>query len=736
MTLETKTLQSPLGPPPSVVLMPKHISQQFMTQQQQQRQQYHHQRHSAVAPTSDKQYIVYPQGAHQNKMSIVDQVLQKQNQNRRLKLQHEMGIAMNHLKQKQIRFKKYIDKRTTPPKIKNAPLRENIVNAAGETSLHRNSNVTDRRIHPTKVLAEEKRQYHRRKIQLKRKRKKEKRRKQYLKWKKEQRRKKRRKKEKERRRMRKKMAKRQRKQNHMHFKYKNGKTSDGCSSNEDDVSVLSSTDYSSSISATSSSMYTSSNTDSDMPISSDTDDDNIILQHKNHNDIKSITSLKQLKKMKTEINKIVNENVNNKMKRKHNRAKIGIKSPKGAFKNKQTKKSPLSENLHKSVNTARRRKHHRRQSDISKVKPTRGLKNLNKPLPPMHSPPSSVNKINIIPSRPRLPDLDSLQKRNKAEDVLFDAAIDRYRSTSLTASLSLPQSTRPRNSQVCGLKGVLLSSPSMKGTHVGALSSNVHETPRTIIKKQRKLQRHTLPGLKAIEEIRKKLSPISTPTHKWGFVLNSQLEKKDDSTSNNGLSPTKRRQRSSTLNQVLCTPKHTVNEVNKMQSPVQLKPIQTKTKTVIQSTRKDTMFLPPKKDKNNVPSIDSSNNNDSRDSSMKDENKKIEDTGNDQVKNESVVTGDVARKKQKKKKKMNSNQLQFVKSLSKKKPQPPVLANMDNMPTYKKKAPAPLLTFNLIRNQSIHEVGDTDVNMETGITLNTNGSFVSNFSNGSPSIWL
>merc|ERR1711907_295744 len=99
-------------------------------------------------------------------------------------------------------------------------------------------------------------------------------------------------------------------------------------------------------------MYTPSNTDSDMPISSDADDDNIILHHTNHNDNTSITSLKQLKKMKTEINKIVNENVNNKMKQRHNQPKIGIKSPKGTFKNIQTKKSPLSENLHKSVNTA------------------------------------------------------------------------------------------------------------------------------------------------------------------------------------------------------------------------------------------------------------------------------------------------------------------------------------------------------------------------------------------------
>ena len=29
-----------------------------------------------------------------------------------------MGQAMNNLKEKQIRFKKYIDKRTTPPKMK------------------------------------------------------------------------------------------------------------------------------------------------------------------------------------------------------------------------------------------------------------------------------------------------------------------------------------------------------------------------------------------------------------------------------------------------------------------------------------------------------------------------------------------------------------------------------------------------------------------------------------------
>ena len=28
-----------------------------------------------------------------------------------------------------------------------------------------------------------------------------------------------------------------------------------------------------------------------------------------------------------------------------------------------------------------------------------------------------------------------------------------------------------------------------------------------------------MPGLNSIEEIRKRLSPISTPTSKWGFVL-------------------------------------------------------------------------------------------------------------------------------------------------------------------------------------------------------------------------
>ena len=180
MTLETKTLQSPLGPPPSVVLMPKHISHQFEAQQQQQQ------------PYSQ--------------VSIVDQVLQKRSQNRRLKLQHEMGMAMNHLKNKQIHFKKYIDKRTTPPKIKHTTLQENNTKKMDPTSFPGNNGITYHHMHPTKVMAEKKRQYHRRKIQ-KRKRRRERRRKKYLKWKRDQKRKKRRKEEKKRRKMRKKRKK-------------------------------------------------------------------------------------------------------------------------------------------------------------------------------------------------------------------------------------------------------------------------------------------------------------------------------------------------------------------------------------------------------------------------------------------------------------------------------------------------------------------------------------------------
>merc|ERR1711981_1390013 len=165
--------------------------------------------------------------------------------------------------------------------------------------------------------------------------------------------------------------------------------------------------------------------------------------------------------------------------------------------------------------------------------------------------------------------MGTLRRRNEAEDVLLDAAIDRYRSTALTASLSLPQSTRPRNSQVCGLKGTLLSSPSMNGSMANSYTttSNNNETPRTILKRQRKLQRHTLPELTSIEEIRKRLSPISTPTHKWGFILNSPSAVVDiDGKQKKNLlplsSPTKRsnnnnhkRQRSSTLSQVISTPK-------------------------------------------------------------------------------------------------------------------------------------------------------------------------------------
>merc|ERR1711998_725954 len=546
--VRTKTLQSPLGPPASVILMPKHINQQFTMQQGYNDIQ---KRRNPNAPTPDKRtrrrkhQKKNTKNHHHASTSIVDQILIEQKQNRRLKLQHEMGQAMNNLKEKQIRFKKYIDKRTTPPKMKKYKIMKH--DDYQNTPQPSNKSVVDdvkRKPIPSSLLVEQKRQYFRHKVRLKRKRS-QRRKKEYLKWKKKQKKKKKERKQlekilrkqlakKRRKRKKKRKKKMQNKQKHK-FKYTNGKTSDHNDDNDEDESSfdLSSTTDSdddedtSGVSSSSSGTFsdfssldddddytTSSDGESDMSFSSDGTSNNNNNNHNsnedsmedermmNHNNLKNkkfvnITSLKQLKKMKQNIYAKVNEQVHNISRKQHN--------------NNNDKKSPLSTSLHYSVYNVRRRR----------KKKTK--KNMKKPLPPMNSPPSNVKKINVIPSRPRLPDLLTLRRRNEAEDVLLDAAIDRYRSTALTASLSLPQSTRPRNSQVCGLKGTLLSSPSMNGSMADSYTttSNNNETPRTILKRQRKLQRHTLPELKSIEEIRKRLSPISTPTHKWGFILNS-----------------------------------------------------------------------------------------------------------------------------------------------------------------------------------------------------------------------
>merc|ERR1712146_491731 len=159
----------------------------------------------------------------------------------------------------------------------------------------------------------------------------------------------------------------------------------------------------------------------------------------------------------------------------------------------------------------------------------------------------------------------------------------------------------------------------------------------------------------------------------------------NSSAMNNSLSPTKHRRRSSTLNQVIRTPKQNLYEVKKTTSPTQLKPIKTtiavrSENSLQQGVNKDTVFLPPEKEEKNPLSSASSNNNDNINNNTKVERKKKEDCGN-----------------KKKQKKMNSNQLQFVKSLNKRKPKSPIATEKEHVPTYKKKAPAPLLTFNLIK---------------------------------------
>ena len=88
------TTMSPLGPPPSVVLMPKHIHQQFETQREGQATKFH------------------------SKKNVIDNVLRNRNQKRRRTLRKEMGQAMTNLKKRQLRFQKYMENRTTPPKHK------------------------------------------------------------------------------------------------------------------------------------------------------------------------------------------------------------------------------------------------------------------------------------------------------------------------------------------------------------------------------------------------------------------------------------------------------------------------------------------------------------------------------------------------------------------------------------------------------------------------------------------
>lgn len=729
MTLQRpgkKTLHSPLGPPPSVVLMPKHINDQFEMQQAQQHADNH-----APMPDRSTQGLRKRLYANEGKnaSTIVDDLLFHQHQNRRLRLHQEMGQAVHNLRQKQARFQQYMDTRTTPPKHKMADdaaisAKTNLQTIDYDTALdHRNLNriagknglvprQATRNV-PAKTLAEQKRQYHRRKIHLRKKRRQKRREKEFRKWKKykkKQKELKRRKKEKKLRRRQRKM--RRKRQQASKFKFMNGKTSDACITDDDFVGSTCSDDSGGSSSCSSSSSSTSSDytsaSESDMAASS-SDNEMITMAHCNNKESdyeQESSSLKQLRKMKKNIMKKVHENVSQ------------IKSPNGKFyKENKLKSSPTrSKQLHSSVYNARRKR--KQQSG-------------KKPLPPMNSPPHSIKKINIIPSRPRLPDLQTLRRRNEADGVMLDAAIERYRSTALTASLSLPQSTRPRNSQVCGLNGSLLMSPSKKHHEVPSANPS-----RSWIIKQRKRQRHTMPGLRAIEEVRQKLSPISTPTHKWGFTLHpidATVNVSTPSPAGHG----KRRQRSSTLSQVIVTPKGNEGSLlakvqsPKVQSSVLLKPILSQ------------HVLPPRTK----------------------ESKKL--TGNEQQeehKDKKEGSNPLAleskprrKKKQQQKKKMNSNQQLFVQTLStakkqavssdasimtsqesRKRPSSPQESKAKT-PTYKKKAPAPLLTFHSIKKHTFdtdHNNNDTVNAVENGITLNTDGSFVSNFSNGSPSIWL
>ena len=102
------------------------------------------------------------------------------------------------------------------------------------------------------------------------------------------------------------------------------------------------------------------------------------------------------------------------------RQKISIKAPKGTFEN--SKSLP---DIQYAVNNAR-----------NKRRPTGKKKGYR---PCIHH--RRCKEVKYNSTSTTFTDLQSLRKRNQAEGILLDAAIDRYRSTALTASLSLPQST-------------------------------------------------------------------------------------------------------------------------------------------------------------------------------------------------------------------------------------------------------------------------------------------------------
>ena len=132
------TTMSPLGPPPSVVLMPKHIHQQFETQR------------DVQAAKS------------QSKNNMIDNVLRDRNQKRRQKLRREMGNAMTNLRKRQLRFQKYMENRTTPPKHKafNKSKANDVVSRLGDPDRKGQCQI--------RPLSKSKK-YYRKKIELKRK---------------------------------------------------------------------------------------------------------------------------------------------------------------------------------------------------------------------------------------------------------------------------------------------------------------------------------------------------------------------------------------------------------------------------------------------------------------------------------------------------------------------------------------------------------------------------------------
>ena len=229
-------------------------------------------------------------------------------------------------------------------------------------------------------------------------------------------------------------------------------------------------------------------------------------------------------------------------------------------------------------------------------------------------------------------------------------------------------------------------------------------TPRTELRKQRKLNRHTLPGLNSIEEIRKRLSPISTPTSKWGFIL-----KQDPAHEIRTPKMGSQRQRSSTLSAISVTPTASGKEEN--------------------ITEKKTCKMTNAAEKESRAPI---------------ERGRITLMLHQVVlRMNSKLAIQNAKRNAQANKKMNSNQKKFVESLDKvasteectdhssRLGSPISKSRPKELLTYKKKAPPPLLTL-----ASIKQKAPSSSDMATGITLNTDGSFVSNFSNGSPSIWL